>query len=81
MLAVSPLGGVTIRQRQSSLITDTHWPVMSMKARSRALVTRGAGCCATARDVLTATSSAPMHNAKIPERRRSSVAVVIVPLR
>ena len=36
-LAVSPFGGVTIRHRQSSVITETHCPVRSINAPSRGL--------------------------------------------
>ena len=49
-LAVSPLGGVTMRHRQSSVMTDTHCPVMSMNApaagagRSRRVLLGARGC-------------------------------------
>jgi hypothetical protein len=45
--SVSPFGGTTTRQRQSSAMIDTHWPVRSTGADARA-VTR-AGCCAEQR--------------------------------
>jgi hypothetical protein len=76
MLAVSPLGGVTIRHRQSSVITDTHCPVMSIRAPSRGLVTLGAGCCAIARALLTATRNMTTH-ADVHARGRRNVATVI----
>src|SRR5688572_15640804 len=41
MFAKSPRSGVTIRQRQSSVMTDTHQPVSSIGAAARAV---GCGC-------------------------------------
>jgi hypothetical protein len=43
MFAKSPRSGVTMRQRQSSVMTETHQPVKSIGAAARAVC----GACGT----------------------------------